>query len=166
MANYEAPLLYAPVTTVIHTAGALYAQGAAGVSLRRIQVYEIEFGQTGSLSTSTDCQCEWNVSRFGATTGLAATSGTVIPNALDVADSVCAAQYVNQVSAEPTYTTAGFGLQLKSWAINQRGSYRWRALDDGDNIVIPAITVNGIGVRTLSSNFAGSAIGNISFAER
>lgn len=166
MANYAAPLLYAPVTTTLKSAGVLYAQGSAGTGLRRIQVYEIEFGQTGALSTSTDCQCQWDVSRFGSTAALAATAGTVIPNALDIADSVCAAQFANSVNAEPTYTTAGFGLALKSWAINQRGSYRWRALDDGDNILIPATTTAGIGVRTLSSNFASSAVGNISFTER
>ena len=72
------------------------------------------------------------------------------------------------VTTEPTYTTAGNGLSLKSWGINQRGSYRWRALDDGDNIIVPNTGGNGVGLRcaSITSGFAGSAIGNISFIER
>lgn len=158
MANYEAPLLQATVATAYKTTGALWSTGT-----RRLQVYEVEFGQTGSLS-STDCQCQWDLSRFGATAVLTATA--VVPNLLDVADSSPLAQFANNAVAELTYTTAGAGLSLKSWAINQRGSYRWRALDDGDNIVIPATAVTGVGIRVLSSNFTASAVGNISFIER
>lgn len=157
-ANYEAPVLQGTVTTTFKTAGALWSTGT-----RRMQVYEAEFGQSGALS-STDCQCQWDMSRFGATAILTATA--VVPNLLDVADSSPLAQFANNATAELTYTTAGFGLSLKSWAINQRGSYRWRALDDGDNIIIPATAVTGIGIRTLSSNFTASAIGNVSFVER
>jgi hypothetical protein len=65
-----------------------------------------------------------------------------------------------------TYTGANFGAGLKNWGINQRGSYRWRALDDGDNIIVAATAGNGIGVRVLSTSFASSAVGNISFVER
>lgn len=158
MANYEAPLLQGTVSTGFKTTGALWSTGT-----RRIQIYELEFGQTGSLS-STDCQCQWDLSRFGATAVLTATG--VIPNLLDIADSSPLAQFANNATTELTYTTAGAGLSLKSWAINQRGSYRWRALDDGDNILIPATAVTGVGTRVLSSNFSASAIGDISFIER
>jgi hypothetical protein len=158
MANYEAPLLQGTVSTSFKTAGALWSTGT-----RRIQLYEAEFGQTGSLS-STDCQVQWDLSRFGATAILTATA--VVPNLLDTADSSPLAQFANNASTELTYTTAGNGLSLKSWAVNQRGSYRFRCLDDGDNILIPATAVFGIGLRTLSSNFASTGIGNISFVER
>lgn len=158
MANYEAPLVQGTVSTAFKTAGALWSTGT-----RRIMVYELEFGQTGALS-STDCQVQWDVSRFGATVILTATA--VVPNLLDTADSSPLAQFANNATTELTYTTAGFGLSLKSWGINQRGSYRWRALDDGDNILIPATAVTGIGVRALSSNFNSTAIGNLSFVER
>jgi hypothetical protein len=76
---------------------------------------------------------------------------------------------MNLVTTELVYTTAPFGLFLKSWAINQRGSYRWRALDDGDNILVPATTLNGLGLRTLcsvGSAFAASGVGGMSFIER
>ena len=158
MANYEAPLLQGTVSTSFKTAGALWSTGT-----RRVQLYEAEFGQTGSLS-STDCQVQWDLSRFGATAILTATA--VVPNLLDTADSSPLAQFANNASTELTYTTAANGLSLKSWAINQRGSYRWRALDDGDNILIPATAVFGIGLRALSSNFASTGIGNISMVER
>src|SRR5262249_2076059 len=130
---------------------------------RRMQVYEVEFGQTGALS-STDCQVQWDLSRFGATAVLTATA--VIPNLLDIADSSPLAQFANNATTELTYTTAGNGLSLKSWAINQRGSYRWRALADGDNILIPATALTGVGLRALSSNFVATGIGNASFMER
>jgi hypothetical protein len=157
-ANYEAPLLQGTLTTTFKTAGALWSTGT-----RRMAVYEAEFGQTGSLS-STDCQVQWDLSRFGSTAVLVASA--VVPNLLDIADSSPLAQFANNATAELTYTTAGFGLSLKSWAINQRGSYRWRALDDGDNIIIPATVTTGIGLRALSSNFTSTGIGNISFVER
>ena len=158
MANYEAPLLQGTVSTSFKTAGELWSTG-----VRRMMVYELEFGQTGALS-STDCQVQWDLSRFGATAILTATA--VVPNSLDIADSSPLAQYANNAVAEATYTTAGFGLSLKSFAINQRGSYRWRALDDGDNLIIPATAVTGVGMRVLSSNFTASSVGNISFFER
>ena len=158
MANYESPLLQATVSTAYKTTGALWSSGA-----RRIQVYEVEFGQTGGLS-STDCQCQWDLSRFSSTAILTATA--VVPNLLDPADGTCVAVFQNNATTELTYTTAGAGLSLKSWAINQRGFNRWRCLDDADWIMVPATSLAGIGIRTLSSNFTGSAVGNVSFVER
>jgi hypothetical protein len=157
MANFEAPVLISAVATTYKTTGFLAAGGT-----KRAQVYEIEMGHTGALA-STDCQCQWDLSR-AATPSLAAT--VVAANALDTADYVAATLFYNAATVEPTYTTAGNGLSLKSWGINQRGSYRWRALDDGDNIIIPATGGNGLGLRVNSSNFTASAIGNISFIER
>lgn len=158
MANYEAPLLQAAVSTTYKTTGALYSVGS-----RRIEVYELEFGQTGGLA-STDCQVQWDLSRFSQTAIL--TAATVVPNLLDPADGTTVSLFQNNATTELTYTTAGAGLALKNWAINQRGSYRWRALDDGDRIVVPATNLAGVGLRALSSNFNASAVGNISFADR
>jgi len=78
-------------------------------------------------------------------------------------------QYLNNLTTELSYTTAGFGLALKNWGINQRGSYRWRALDDGDNLVIPATAWAGLGVRMLAPPgliAAMSAVGGLSYIER
>ena len=158
-ANYEAPLLVNGVTSTFKSAGVLWA----GATARRIQFYEAEFGQTGTLPT-TDSQCQWDLSRIGATAVMA--GSTVVTNLLDPADIASLTLFMNAVTTEPTYTTAGNGLSLKSWAINMRGSYRWRALDDGDNILVPAVAQNGLGLRTLSSSFNASAVGNVSFIER
>lgn len=162
MANYEAPLLQGTVATTYKSAGILYCNTAANTA-RRIMAYEIEMGQTGALA-STDCQCQWDVSRFSATNALAGTA--VVPNLLDPADVSPLSLFFNAITTELTYTGANFGLSIKNWGINQRGSYRWRALDDGDNIIVAATAGTGIGVRTLSSNFTNSAVGNISFVER
>lgn len=162
MANFAAPLLYSPVTTTLKSSGAMWVNVAAGLA-RRIQLYEIEFGQTGTLA-STDIQCQWDVSRFSATASLAGTA--VVPSDLDEADTSPLVQFLNAVSVEPTFTGAGFGLNLKQWAINQRGSYRWRALDDGDNLILPATAMKGFGIRTASGGFTATAIGNINFIER
>lgn len=158
MSNYEAPVLQGTVSTAYKTAAALWSAGTG-----RIMLYELEFGQTGGLS-STDCQCQWDLSIFSSTNILTATA--VVPNKLDPADGAATSVFANNATAELTYTTAGNGLALKNWGINQRGSYRWRALDDGDNIIIPNTSLTGVGLRTLSSNFTGSAVGNLSFVER
>jgi hypothetical protein len=162
MANYSAPLLYAPVTTSLKTAGALYCPTSGA---RRFMVYEIEMGQTAAYAT-TDAPCQWDLSRFSVTNAMSGTA--VVCDLYDPADTASATLFANNFSAEPTYTTAGNGLTLKSWGINQRGSYRWRALDDGDNILVTATTAFGVGVRTgsITSGFAGSAVGSISFIER
>lgn len=158
MANYEGPILQGTVATTYKTAAALWSVGS-----RRVQIYEIEFGQTGALS-STDCQCQWDLSLFTSTNIL--TASTVVLNRLDPADGTALTIFANNATTELTYTTAGVGLSQKNWAINQRGSYRWRCLDDGDNIIIPATNLTGYGLRTLSSNFTGSAVGNLSIIER
>lgn len=157
-ANYEAPILQAGVLTTYKTAAALWSVGS-----RRAMLYELEFGQTGALA-STDCQCQWDLSVFSSTNIL--TASTVVANKVDPADGTAVTIFANNATTELTYTTAGSGLALKNWGINQRGSYRWRALDDGDNIMIPATNLTGVGLRTLSSNFTGSAVGNLSFVER
>jgi hypothetical protein len=158
MSNYEGPVLQGTVSTAYKTAAALWSAGT-----RRIQLYEVEMGQTGALA-STDCQCQWDLSVFSSTNILTATA--VVLNKLDPADGAAASVFANNATAELTYTTAGNGLNLKNWAINQRGSYRWRALDDGDNIMVPATNLTGVGLRVLSSNFTSSAVGNISVVER
>jgi hypothetical protein len=161
MANLEAPIAQSTMTTTYRTAGVLYATSA--VQARRIQLYEIEFGHYGALA-STDINVQWDVSRFSSTAILTATS--VVPNLLDTADASPLCLFFNNNTGELTYTTAGNGLSLKNWSVNQRGSYRWRALDDGDNIVIPATTIVGVGIRAQSGGYTQSVVGNISFLER
>lgn len=165
MSWFSAPLLQTSVLTAFRSAGVLYVNSTTG-SNRRYQIYEVEMGQSGSLA-STDIQNLWDLSRIGASAGIAGAS--VTPNLFDNSDvSPGVAVYFNALTGEPTYTTAGNGLSIKQWPINQRGFYRWRALDNGDNIVIPAVAFSGIGVRTLSgsANSNQTAMGAISYIER
>jgi len=162
MANYEAPIYQVTMTTTFRSAGSTYVNTAANTA-RRIQIYEYEFGQYGGLA-STDCQVLWDVSRFSSTAILTATA--VVPNLLDGGDVSPLTLFYNNNTGELTYTGLNFGLSLKQWAINQRGSYRWRALDDGDNIVVAATAGNGVGIRAQSTNYQGSIVGNLSFVER
>ena len=160
MANFSGPILQALVATgpPYKTAAALWSVGS-----RRVAVYELEFGQTGPLA-STDCQCQWDLTVFSSTNIL--TAPLIVLNKLDPSDGTAVTIFANNATTELTYTTAGNGLSLKNWAINMRGSYRWRALDDGDNLLIPAVNLTGFGLRVLSSNFTGSAVGNLSLVER
>lgn len=159
MANYSAPVLVNAVSTTFKTGGFLWSAGS-----RRSMLYEVEMGQTGAYA-STDAPVQWDLSR-AATPTLAGT--TIAANLLDLADSAAASLFISAASAEPTYTTAGNGLNLKQWGINQRGSYRWRALDDGDNIILPSTGGVGVGLRaaSITSGFAASALGTIGFLER
>ncbi len=157
MGNYSSPLLQGTTSTGFKTEGAIWSSGA-----RRIKLYEVELGQTGGLS-STDCQVQYDLSRFSQTAIL--TAPLVVPSPLDAADGTCLAIFANNATTELTYTTAGVGLGLKQWAINQRGFMRWRALDDGDNIIVAATSLVGVGIRGLSSNFTGTLVGNINFVE-
>jgi hypothetical protein len=158
MANYEAPLVLTVCSTTFRSAGILAAAG------RRFMTYEIEFGQS-STPVSTDTQCLWDVSRTPSTAGLTGTA--VAANLLDPADIASVTLFYNTITAEPTnVTTAGNGLYLKLWAINQRGSYRWRALDDGDNIICASGASQGLAIRTLSPGYNVSSTGNVSFIER
>jgi hypothetical protein len=159
MANFSAPILNATVTSTYRTGGILNPVA------RRFQLYEAEFGQTsGAGYASTDVSCEWDLSR-GITAAMAGTA--ILTSPLDPADTVASTTlFSNQFTTEPTYTTAGNGLQLKHWAINQRGSYRFRALDDGDNIISSATTGFLVGIRVQSGGFSGSAVGNLNFVER
>ncbi len=108
------------------------------------------------------------MSRIGASAGLAATA--VTPNPLDgTAAGTALSNYFNTPTTDstPTVTTQGNGLSLYTWPINQRGFNRWRALDDGDNIVVPSVAFNGLAIRLLCSGgaFGGSGVGTLGFGE-
>src|SRR5262245_42642818 len=106
MANYEAPLLLATVSTTFKTTGALWSVGTG-----RAMVYEVEFGQTGALA-STDCQCEWDLSVFSST-NIGTFGASPAPNKLDPADGASTCVFGQNATTELTYTTAGNGLALK-----------------------------------------------------
>lgn len=163
-ANFGVQLLNS-VGSAFRSAGVIYASTAAA-NVRRINAYEINVGQVATAYASTDTSMLWDVSRIGASASLAAT--LVTPNPLDGTGLTAAfSTYANQATAEAVVTTQGNGLSLYSWPINQRGFNRWRALDDGDNIVVPAVTQNGLAIRMLcpAGAQAFSGIGTLAFGE-
>src|SRR5258705_11154983 len=164
MANFGVQLL-GSVGSAFRSAGVIYVSTAAA-STRRINLYEANVGQVASAYANTDTSMLWDVSRIGASATLAAT--VVTPNLLDGTGSGTAlSNYFNLATAEAVVTTQGNGLSIYSWPINQRGFNRWRALDDGDNIIVPSVSQNGLAIRMLCpggiQSFSG--IGTIAFGE-
>src|SRR5258707_1977326 len=165
MANFGVQLLSASVTSTFRSAGVIYVSTNAA-NLRRINAYEINVGQVAAAYANTDTSMLWDVSRIGASASLAST--LVTPNPMDgTAIAAALSTYSSLVTAEAVVTTQGNGLSLYSWPINQRGFNRWRALDDGDNIIVPSVSQNGLAIRMLCSGGpqAFSGIGTIAFGE-
>jgi hypothetical protein len=161
MPRYNAKLLQAPVSTSFKSVGALWATTA--VRARRMALYDATLSQTGGLS-STDCQIEYSFDRFITTSLIAGTSFT--PSPVDGADDATLGVYLNNVTTEVVaLAAAGVGLGLYTMAENQRATFRWRALETYDMMVIPATAFSGITFRTLSSNFNSSQIGVLSYLE-
>ena len=90
MSNFSSPLLQATCSTTYKSAGILM-----GATAHRIQLYEAEIGQTGGLSSS-DCQVQWDISRFANTNLLTATS--VTPQLNDEADSAATITFFQRSS--------------------------------------------------------------------
>jgi hypothetical protein len=127
-------------------------------------LYDSVISATGALS-STDCQIEYDFSRITTTSTIAGTLFT--PSPVDPADSgVSLAVFMNNCSAEVAALAAsGSGLNLYSMSENQRATYRWRALETYDMFVMPATQYSGLVFRALSSNFAASMVGTMSYLE-
>src|SRR5215472_11284566 len=102
-ANYSAPILMNITATTYKTAGVLNPVA------RRYMLYEAEFGQTSQSPgyATTDVSVEWDLSR-GITAAMVGSA--VVTNLLDGADGASAALFMNLLTTEPTYTTAGNGL--------------------------------------------------------
>lgn len=163
MPRYQAILLQNAVSTAFKSAGVLFATSAT--KARRMNIYEYNFGQYGSLS-STDSQVYYDVSRF-ITTSLVAGSA-VAPNLNDLADDSSLAVYLNNITTELAALSApSSGLNLVQEAQNQRGTYRWRALETYDLLTIPATTLNGLDfrVQSIASGYAASMVGQVLYLE-
>ena len=162
MPRYSGQIFQGTVSTAYKSLGYLYA--SSGTQARRMAVYEMTMGLAGALNTSNDTQVLFDVTRFTTTSLLAGTAMT--PSPLDGADPATLALAFTNITTEiAAFAAAGAGLDLLNPAINQRGTYRWRALDDGDNLIIPATNLSGLAVRVLSLSYTGTAIGSISYLE-
>ena len=163
MPRYQGKLLQFPVATTLKGTGALWA--SAAVRARRMALYDAVLSATGGLS-STDCQIEYDFSRFITTSLIVGTAFT--PSPVDGADdaTLAATTYLNNITTElASLAVAGSGLALYTMSENQRATFRWRALETYDMMVIPNAAFSGLEIRVLSPNFAASMLGVLSYLE-
>src|SRR5271167_1215359 len=140
MPRYAGQLYQSALSTTYKSLAVLYA--SSGTQARRMAVYEFDIGQSGALNTSNDTQVQYDVTRFTTTSLLAGTAFT--PSPLDGADPVTLALMYNNITTEVgAFAAGGAGLNMLNPPVNQRGTFRWRALDDGDNFIIPATNLSG-----------------------
>ena len=127
--------------------------GAA--TLKRGWIYEWEVGADGPPN-ATDCAIVWEFMRN--TTVGTATAAT--PSPLDPADTAAGLVCSVNHTVEPT-----LGVSLMAVALNQRNSQRWIARDEKSALIIPAVTVNGIGLRAYSPTYASTGVATLFHAE-
>lgn len=146
------------------TSGAPSGGAPSPYNARRGKVYDLLVGTNG---TPADNFCTWDMSRASVlrstvTTGfVGAVSSVSSAFALDPADGLIQAQAVANSSAEIfTYTNS-----LWSVGVNQRASYRWVAAP-GSELLYPAVSSAGIGVRVLSGGYTGTTTGTLLFQEQ
>jgi hypothetical protein len=129
--------------------------------LRRAFIYEWKVGPA-SVPNTADCEIVWSVIR--QTSATTANGVVMAANAIDAADSAATSVVVGNYSTEPT--NAGEANVLDVLGANQRGSYQWQVNPGGPGeLVIPAVTINGIGVRAKSSTYAGNVNVGCKFRE-
>jgi hypothetical protein len=152
----------ANVTTSYNTQIEGHALTGAG-TLRRYRIYDYTLSQDGPPN-ATDCALDWDVSRTSAA-GTAAGAGTANPlDGGDVASGLTIG--LNHPNGTPpTYAAAGSGLNLDTIGLNQRNTYRW-ACAPGQEIVIPAVTLNGLGWRCKSATYASTAVASIKYQDQ
>lgn len=153
MSKYSATINLAAVTTSFKTAGHVRAPGT---TMRRIKIYEFEFGATAAPN-ATDTNLQVDISRSTAN----GTDTAFTPNPLDPAEAACSATFGQNASAEPTVTANS---SLWNFGLNQRASYRWIA-KDGCELVIPATANAGAPLRVLSPAYTANFGGVLFFDE-
>ena len=122
----------ASTTASLGTVGAVSTTQA-----RRGKIYDLVFG---SEATPADAALLWQVARYTAK----GTSTAVTPKPLDFADAAFLGEAGENCTVEPTYTA---GEIMLSVAVNQRATWRWVAAQGGE-LVYPATTANGFGIKT------------------
>jgi hypothetical protein len=100
----------------------------------------------GSVATPADQAAKFYL---GRSTAVGTEGAGFTPNNLDPAGPAGAYDAgVGVFTVEPTYTA---NKQLLVFALNQRATFTWSALFDGDELVMAATQNNGAGLKTSSS---------------
>ncbi|TAL28996.1 MAG: hypothetical protein EPN98_21375 [Phenylobacterium sp.] len=108
------------------------------VSTAAIRPRIIGFACSNVGTVSTDSNIRVQAKRFTA----AGTTTAVTPAARDSGDPASVFTAGSNASAEPTYTA---NTTQKDKGFNPRGTWDWRALEQRDEIILPATAANGVG---------------------
>jgi hypothetical protein len=121
-----------------------------GATTTRLRLYDFI---SGSDATPADAAFKLAFRRISAA---GTTSATVTPNPLDPADPASLAAYGTAWNINPTVTASSEVLQV---AHNQRATFRWVAIPDGE-LIVPATSGAGLAlmavVASATSNVAWS----------
>lgn len=149
MAKYYAKFSR-PVLSTVASVGELRANTA---SPTRLKIYELNFG----INTNPPANnvYSWQLQRITT----AGTSTAITPQARDPADAASNAVAGANETIEPTYTANAIQYYQD---LNQQMSWKWTA-KDGDEIVVPAITLNGLGILTPTAPVGNSGNMTISY---
>ena len=121
---------------------------AATATLRRAWINDVIFS-TDAAPTDNACVCD--ISRITAL-GTASAAVLTLPDSADTA--VGTVLQVNS-TVEPTVTAVS---SLLSYGFNARATYRWFPSSPGQELVIPAVNVNGLAFRLLSQGYTGTGM--------
>lgn len=118
------------------TAAAKTALTIISAATIRPRLIAFNLSQVGTVST--DANFEIQLKRFTA----AGTSTATTPAAVDSGDPAATFTAGTNTSAEPTYTA---NTTLADLAVNPRSTFRWVALEQRDEVIMPSTAANGVG---------------------
>jgi hypothetical protein len=118
------------------TAAAKTALTIVATATVRPRLIAYNLSQVGTVSV--DSNFEIQIKRFTA----AGTTTAVTPAAVDSGDMASTFTAGSNASAEPTYTA---NTTVADVAVNPRSTFRWVALEQRDEVIMPATAANGLG---------------------
>jgi hypothetical protein len=129
-------------------------------ALKRHSITEFGLG-AADVPNATDCNIEWDLARITADGTGTAYGGFMetLETGTQVAPSTTAKQ---GYTAEPTVTAS---VMVDSGSMNQRGWWRWVAIDPTSEPRAPAVASNGFALRALSPNYASKLAAKLNFRE-
>jgi hypothetical protein len=146
------------LSTTFKTLIAVFVTSGA---LMRLAVTEFSLG-AADVPNATDCNIEFDLARMTAD-GTGTTYAQPFLKPLETGTQVAPrATMKHGYSSEPTVTASS---SVESQSMNQRGTYRWAALDRDAEPEAPAIANNGLVLRALSPNYAAKMASSLKFRE-
>ena len=137
------------VTTSLQT-----VLGLTASTLTRARIVEWEIG---AADPTFDEDLESAVQRYTT----APTFGNVVtPSPFDIGAPIAQLAAGDAASAEGVQTAV-----LYQRTVNARSSYRWVSAGDLYDIIVPAVSSNGVGLRVLATAYVGIAEANMIYIE-